>query len=467
MRGKKQNNFYDEDKALLLSFMEKAVQGDFAPIDVSGFHDAEIAEKYNAVLDAFLKSNNNFVMRLNDSMRRIGDSSCVKEMIEEVNSQTAAISGMRGSSQELEDSIQNIQNAVQNIQGNAHGVIETSQNSLAGMRESVKIVDESANQVLAINEQVAVFKEKAISINNIIDMVKKIASKSGMLALNASIEAARAGEAGKGFAVVANQIRDLSASTTSSAEDVVQDVEELMRGINALSESINTTTTRLKDGNESVHRSIEDIGGMVVQLNSISGEIDHIYEEINTQSSLTQDFVSSIDAIANSYDTLTDECVGTGEHLFHISRDIDRARSDMARHNARITTLDWLTVFEIDHLIFTWRVYNNLADFERLKITQLNNPKGCKFGKWIAEQKDSRITGTSEFRQAVSLHEELHKYGCASWEAKDRNDREGALEQFNKVYEVYGRFQKALDGLRRVIKSTGDTAETNIKIFSM
>jgi len=105
----------------------------------------------------------------------------------------------------------------------------------------------------------------------------------------------------------------------------------------------------------------------------------------------------------------------------------------MARHNARITTLDWLTVFEIDHLIFTWR----------------------------------RITGASEFRQAVSLHEELHKYGCASWEAKDRNDREGALEQFNKVYEVYGRFQKALGGLRRVIKSTGDTAETNIKIFSM
>ena len=121
MRGKKQNNFYDEDKALLLSAMEKAVQGDFSPIDVSGFHDAEIAEKYNVVLDAFLKSNNNFVMRLNDSMRRIGDSSCVKEMIEEVNSQTAAISGMRGSSQDLEDSIQNIQNAVQNIQGNAHG----------------------------------------------------------------------------------------------------------------------------------------------------------------------------------------------------------------------------------------------------------------------------------------------------------------------------------------------------------
>lgn len=86
MRGKKQNNHYEEDKALLLSCMEKAVQGDFSQIDVSAFHDTEMAGKYNAVLNAFLKSNNNFVMRLNDSMTRIGDSSCVKEMIEQVGS---------------------------------------------------------------------------------------------------------------------------------------------------------------------------------------------------------------------------------------------------------------------------------------------------------------------------------------------------------------------------------------------
>lgn len=467
MRGKKQNSCYEEDKALLLAFMDKAVQGDFSQIDTAAFHDTAMAEKYNRVLNAFLKSNNNFVMRLNDSMSRIGDSSCVKEMIEQVNSQTAAINDMRGSSQELEDSIHNIQNAVQNIQGNAHEVIATSQNSLAGMNESVRIVDESAKQVLAINEQVSVFREKAISINNIIDMVKKIASKSGMLALNASIEAARAGEAGRGFAVVANQIRDLSASTTASAEDVVRDVEELMRGITALSESIEETTTRLKNGNESVHKSIEDIGGTLVQLNFISDEIDNIYEEINTQSGLTQNFVSSIDRIADSYDTLADECVGTGEHLYRISRDIDRARSDMARHNANISTLDWLTFFEIDHLIFTWRLYNNLADFEQLNITQLNNPSGCKFGKWAAEQKDSGIAGSSEFRQAVGLHEELHKHACDSWHAKDRGDRESALAKFDQAYEVYGRFRKAMEGLRRVVRNTVDSEETNMKIYAM
>lgn len=467
MQKKKQNNFYDEDKELLLSLMERAAAGDFSQIDVSGFHDAALAQKYNAVLDAFLKANNNFVMRLNDSMKKIGDSSCVKEMIEQVNSQTESIGGMRDSSQELEDSIQNIQRAVQTIQGNSHNVIETSQHSLKDMRASVQVVDESAKQVLAINEQVAVFKEKAISINNIIDMVKKIASKSGLLALNASIEAARAGEAGRSFAVVATQIRDLSANTTASAENVVQYVGELMEGITSLSESINVTAKNLKEGNENVHQSIENISSMVEQLDSISNEIDHIYGEINTQSTLTQNFVSSIDMIADSYDTLSQECVGTGEHLYRISRDIDRVRSDMARHNSQITALDWITVFEIDHLIFTWRVYNNLADFETLKLTQLNNPAGCKFGKWAAGQTDSRITGSAEFKQTVSLHDELHKYACASWTAKDKGDRAEALAQFNRAYEVFGRFQKAMDGLRKAIRSTGEREETVIKIFDM
>lgn len=462
MRRKKQGDYINEDMKLLIACMDKAIGGDFSQIDASEFHDVELGYKYNAVLEAFFKANNKFVMRLNDSMKRIGDSSCVKAMIEQVNSQTVSISDMRDSSKELEDSIQNIQNAVQNIQGNAHNVIETSQDSLNDMESSVQIVDESAKQILAINEQVADFKEKAISINNIIDMVKKIASKSGMLALNASIEAARAGEAGRSFAVVATQIRDLAANTTESAESVVQYVAELMGGITSLSESIDTTTRKLKEGNESVHQSIENINGIVVQLDAMSSEIDHIYGEINTQSSLTQNFVSSIDGIADSYDTLSSECVSTGEHLYHISRDIDCARSDMARHNSKITTLDWITVYEVDHLIFTWRVYNNLADFEKLQITQLNNPSGCKFGKWASALNETRITGSSEFKQAVSLHEELHKYACASWTAKEDGNRAEALEQFNLAYETFIKFQKSLNGIRRVIKSMGDNEETDI-----
>lgn len=459
---KKNTNTYEKDYAMLMDCIDKTIAGDFSFVDTSAFYDTALAEKWNMLLDSVLKTNNQFVMRLNDSMTRIGDSSCVKEMIEQVNSQTTSINDMRGSSQDLGNSIQNIQNAVQNIQENSHNVMATSHRCVNDMNTSIHIVNESSMKISNINEQVTDFKEKAVKINEIIDMVKKIAKKSGLLALNASIEAARAGEAGRGFAVVANQIKDLSASTTASAEDVVKYVNELMEGISSLSESINITTGQLKEGNTNVHKSVQDINDMNGQLNAIIKEIDSIYEEINNQSALTQSFVASIDSIAESYHTLSEECVTTGAHLYRISRDIDKARSNMARNNSSLSTLDWLTVFEVDHLIFTWRVYNNLADFEKLKIEQLNNPKGCKFGKWVTTQTDSRITGSKEFIQVVKDHEEIHKYACDSWYAKDSGNREEALRQFNFAYDAYNRFTKSLAGLRQVIKNTGDDEVTVI-----
>ena len=456
-------NYAQEDQKLLLEFMDKAIQGDFAPIDTSLFHDPEVADKYNQVLNAFFVSNNTFVMRLNSSMARIGDSSCVKEMIEQLNSQTIAIGDMRDSSQELGESIENIVTSVQTIKDTSHEALTASAESVSSMEETIRIVDESARQIQTINQQIVAFQEKTEKINEIIDVVQKVAQKSGLLALNASIEAARAGEAGKGFAVVANQVRDLSASTTQSTADVIQQVNEIKDGINELVASMEATTRQLQLGNDSVHQSVNVMNTMNGHINAMSNAIDTIFDEVNTQSALTQNFVASIDYIADSYDTLSDECVNTGRHLYKISREIDSARGDMARHNSKITTLDWITVFEMDHLIFTWRVYNNLADFEQLKIEQLNNPKGCKLGKWLNAQTNSQITNSTAFRQVVNYHEEIHNHACDSWYSKQNGDREEALRHFNLAYEAYQKFVDALGKLRDVIRSTGDNAETSIK----
>ena len=43
----------------------------------------------------------------------------------------------------------------------------------------------------------------------------------------------------------------------------------------------------------------------------------------------------------------------------------------MARKNSRLSTLDWITVFDVDHLIFTWRLYNNLADLPEKPDTMI------------------------------------------------------------------------------------------------
>ncbi|MCM1325128.1 MAG: methyl-accepting chemotaxis protein [Bacteroidales bacterium] len=462
-RKKETVNFYEEDTKRLLQYMDRVFEGDFTPLDLTEFHNPEFAEKYNHLLQYVLESNNAYVMRLNASMRKIGDNSVIKEMLEQVNSQTVAINGMRSSSQDLGDSIQNIQSSAQNILDSSHSVMNTSTNCTESMNSSIRIVDECSRQISDINTQVLAFKEKAEQINKIIDIVMELAQNSSLLALNASIEAARAGEAGKGFAVVAQQVGELSSNTTSCAEDIVKYVGELMTGITSLSASVEQTTKQLQDGNSSVHKSVKNMEVMNNQLNAINKEIDSIYSEINNQFTLTKSFISDIETMTDSYKTLGEDCSTTGTHMYRISRDIDNARSDMARHNSKLTTLDWITVFEIDHLIFTWRVYSNIAEFEHLRIEQLNNPKGCKLGKWIAAQTDPRIAGSKELQELAKAHEEVHQHACDSWYAKEDHDDEAALHHFQLTHEAYGRFVECINALREVIKSTGDTDETPIK----
>lgn len=262
--------------------------------------------------------------------------------------------------------------------------------------------------------------------------------------------------------MVANQVKELSANTTQSAEAAIAYVQELMTGISDLVESINTTATQLTDGNASIHRSLESMEHISSSMNLVSAEIDHIYGEVNTQSSLADSFMTSINTVASSYDDLSKGCVSTGTHMYKISRIIDNLRSDIARRRAILHTQDWLVVYELDHLIFTWRLYNNLAEFEHLMVTQLNNPTTCKFGKWAGALTDTRITHSDAFKRAFKYHNEIHTHGVDSWYAKEDNNREEAFRHFQLAYESFQQFAAALKDLKQVIISTGDTEYSTI-----
>lgn len=454
------------DFTLLLNALDQIIEGNYAPIDPSTFNDTSVGEKYNAVLEAFKRSNNNYVMRLNDAMYHIGDSSYVKNMLEQVNKQNDSIQEMEISSHDLKDSINNISDEVGHIKDNAQDAIEISARSVTNMNESIRVVQESTDEIRGINDKVLDFQEKTAKITEIIDIVKKLAKQSNLLALNASIEAARAGEAGKGFSVVANQVKELSSSTNESAEKVVMYVDELQSSIGELVTLINDTTGHLTTGNEKVQQSVSDIENMNHQMSLINDRINNIYEAVNTQSNVTNKFVNSIGFLADGYEALTKECHYTGEHFYRIGRYIDTCRSDMARGFSNLTQQDWLKVFKTDHFIFTWRVYNNLAKFEHLRIEQLNNPKGCKFGKWVGGLTDQRILADPEFKKLVEYHDNVHRHAVDSWNYAEKDDTASALDSFNKTLDSYNKFSKQMDVVMNNLKRIGYTEETEIIVFS-
>ena len=461
----KQLEVKNADTLRLKECMQRFIDGDYSRVSAEGFSDPALPDMFNAMLDAAMDRNNRLLMRLNDAMNRIGDSELVKNMLEEVSSQTVSISDMRDSSTDLGSTISNIKSSAQNIRESSHKIITSSRSCMEKMNESLRLVDEGARSIGGISVEMAGFREKAQKINEIIDQVRDLAEDSSLLGLNASIEAARAGEAGRGFAVVAEQVNQLSHNTTDCADDVVKYVGELMEGIEKLVVSVNETMSSLNRGNESVHESIGVIEGMNRQLEEINGDIDNINDEIGNQSTVTDSFVNDITRLADSYQTLSGDCQSIGERFFRISRDIDNARSDIFRRNSRPTLLDTIKVYAIDHLIFTWRIYNHIAGFETLRLEQVNNPTKCKVGVWFSKQKDPAVTNAPGFKKAFDAHTRLHDRAVASWEAVRDGDREAAMEYFYRALDEFGTFRAGLEELMESLKKQGNRDETPVWVF--
>lgn len=455
----------DHDAQLLLDSIDNIISGGFDDINPADFDSSVIGGKLNSMLFSMKQINNPVVMRLNETMSIIGDNSLMKDTFEQVESQTMSIKHMQNASLNLEDSIDNISSAMGNIRDNTHNIIEVSQNVTNDMNDSITAVNQSSKRIEVINNRVQNFKGKIGKIEEIVDLVKKVANQSNLLALNASIEAARAGEAGKGFAVVADQVRLLSSNTAESAEDIVKYVTELKENIDELALAMDETTVSLAEGNSKVEKSIVSMQQMNNQMISIREGVDSVFNDIDTQTKVTRSFSKQIENISQSYNTLSNDCLQTGRRVFKIGRYLDKTRSDLVRGCSKITEQDWVRVFEVDHFVLTWRVYNNIVGFEHLQKKQVDDPGRCKLGKWLKQVSDERLIHSKEYISLAKSHEDLHKYATLSWPANEDGDHSKAISYFDDTYRSYQEFDEALHRFQSKMHSLGYNDITQIVKF--
>lgn len=467
MFGKKneQHVLSDHDAQLLLDSIDNIISGGFDDINPADFDNSVIGGKLNSMLFSMKQINNPVVMRLNETMSIIGDNSLMKDTFEQVESQTMSIKHMENASLNLEDSIDNISSAMGNIRDNTHNIIEVSQNITNDMNDSITAVNQSSKRIEVINNRVQNFKGKIGKIEEIVDLVKKVANQSNLLALNASIEAARAGEAGKGFAVVADQVRLLSSNTSESAEDIVKYVTELKENIDELALAMDETTLSLAEGNSKVEKSIVSMQQMNNQMISIREGVDSVFNDIDTQTKVTRSFSKQIENISQSYNTLSNDCLQTGRRVFKIGRYLDKTRSDLVRGCSKITEQDWVRVFEVDHFVLTWRVYNNIVGFEHLQKKQVDDPGRCKLGKWLKQVSDERLIHSKEYISLAKSHEDLHRYATLSWQANEDGDHSKAISYFDDTYRSYQEFDEALHRFQSKMHSLGYNDITQIVKF--
>jgi len=195
---------------------------------------------------------------------------------------------------------------------------EAVENTVAGILEIRETVAETTRKVKRL-------AESSQEISKIVALISQIASRTNLLALNASIEAARAGEAGRGFAIVADEVRQLADKSAKSLKEIEQIVMQIQSETGSVMTAMEEGTQQVIKGTklaEEAKRSLENIIQVANRIDILVRSITtDTVEQTDTSRAVAQ-VMQSVELTAQETSQEAQRVSGALQHLVGVSRDL-------------------------------------------------------------------------------------------------------------------------------------------------
>ncbi len=261
-------------------------------------------ERNGELPDAFrrmLESLQNMVSQIRETSVNL--ASAATEIFAASQEQEAAATSQSSAMEEISRTMDSLSESAAHVSDAVQGVLANAEKTLENTDDMVSRIGQLSAHAGRIAE--------------ILDIIKEIAERSDLLALNGSLEASRAGEGGQGFALVAGEMRRLAERVTASVSDIktlVADIRDsgsttvmateesrrLAEGTTEAARQITFVSQQQRSGTEQVSQSVKNIADVVTQAVSATSQTRTSAEGLKTQADELAKLVKRFDLAASA-----------------------------------------------------------------------------------------------------------------------------------------------------------------------